>query len=64
MTDEETGFLDLTTKSLTRTSIMTCCIPDGPSWKCEKTRFSDISRFPTRLVPDIAVFTKEWRLPI
>jgi hypothetical protein len=28
------------------------------------TRFSEVSRLPTRLVPDITVYTKEWRLPI
>jgi hypothetical protein len=33
-------------------------IPDGFSQKCEKTRFSKISRLPTRLMPDITVFTK------
>jgi len=36
----------------------------GPSWECRKTRFSEISQHPMRLMLDITVFTKEWRLPI
>jgi hypothetical protein len=44
--------------------MLTCFIPDELSQKCEKTRFSEISPLPTRPVPDITVFTKEWRLPI
>jgi hypothetical protein len=41
--------------------MLTCPIPDGPSWECRKTRFSEISQHAMRLMPDITVFTKEWR---
>jgi cysteinyl-tRNA synthetase len=41
--------------------MLTCPIPDGPSWECRKTRFSEISQHAMRLMPDIIVFTKEWR---
>jgi hypothetical protein len=39
-----------------RTSILTLSISDGLSYRCEKTRFSEISSFPTRPAPGITVF--------